>query len=253
MIQANGRVTAPANSLLAALGEREFAEFKSCFVRVPLVRSQVLASHGQPVDHAYFVEQGVVSVVSEDVDDESGIQVAMIGREGAIGDVSFVGMRRPAFARTVVHIPGSALRITGQDLQRVLDACPALQAACAQFVQSLINQVIQNAAFNARRSLMERCARWLVMTHERIDGNELWVTHENLSAMLGMRRSGVTVAAAALQQAGLISTGRGRLTVLDRDGLDGVARGEKPEPAAARRLDSRIDVGRARPEHRDYA
>ena len=227
MTQHANRAAAPMNHLLASLGERDFDEFRSCFVRVPLVRNQVLASHGQPIDHAFFIEQGVVSVVSEDADGENGIQVAMIGREGVVGDASFVGMRRPAFARTVVHIPGAAYRVTAADLHRVLDASPALQAACGRFVQLLVNQVIQNAAFNARRSLMERCARWLVMTHERIDGNELWITHENLSEMLGMRRSGVTVAAASLQQAGLISTGRGRVTVLDRAGLDGVANGKK--------------------------
>ncbi len=224
---------APLNNLLASIPAAEIEPFRSSFVRVPLVRDQVLADHGQPVDHAYFIERGVVSIVSEDIDGEGGIQVAMIGREGVVGDFSMVDMRHPAFARAVVHIPGSALRLTGADLHRVLQSSPTLRAACARFVQSLIGQVMQSAAFNARRSLMERCARWLVMTHERIDGNELWVTHESLSAMLGMRRSGVTVAAAALQQAGLIRTGRGRVMVLDRDGLHGVANGRIPIPQAA--------------------
>ena len=223
---------APLNKLLASIPASEIESFQSCFVRVPLVRDQVLADHGQPVDHAYFIERGVVSIVSEDDGDEEGIQVAMIGREGVVGDFSLVDMRQPAFARAVVHIPGSALRLTGSDLQRVLEVSPNLRAACGRFVQSLIGQVMQSAAFNARRSLMERCARWLVMTHERIDGNELWVTHESLSAMLGMRRSGVTVAAAALQQAGLIRTGRGRVMVLDREGLHGVANGVTQLPAA---------------------
>ncbi len=225
MSQLNHTPFAPLNKLLASVPAAEVEPFRGLFVRVPLVRDQVLADLGQPVDHAYFIERGVVSIVSENADGEDGIQVAMIGREGVVGDFSLVDMRHPAFARAVVHIPGSALRLTGADLHRVLQSSPALRAACGRFVQSLIGQVMQSAAFNARRSLMERCARWLVMTHERIDGNELWVTHESLSAMLGMRRSGVTVAAAALQQAGLIRTGRGRVMVLDRDGLNGVANG----------------------------
>ena len=102
---------------------------------------------------------------------------------------------------------------------------PTLFAACARFVHSLMAQVMQTAACNARRSIAERCARWLVMTHERVEGNEVRVTHEALSSMLGMRRSGVTVAAAALQQAGLIRTGRGRFVVVDLPGLQNVAQG----------------------------
>lgn len=222
------QTSAPRNRLLASLPARDLDQLRACLVRVPLVRDQLLADHGHPIDYAYFIEHGVVSVVSEPMDGEDGVQVAMIGREGMVGDLALVDMRHPACARAVVHMPGTALRITGADLRRATERSPALRAACATFVQSLVSQVMQTAACNARRSLAERCARWLVMALERVEGNELRVTHEALSAMLGMRRSGVTLAAAALQQAGLIRTGRGRITVLDAARLRLVAQGTGP-------------------------
>lgn len=221
----NDHASASFNKLLASLPPHEMEVLRPCLVRVPLVRDQMLAEHGQPVDHAFFIERGVVSVISEPVDGEDGIQVAMIGREGMVGDLALVDVRHSACARVVVHIPGTALRIAGSDLRRAMGSSPALFAGCARFVHSLMAQVMQTAACNARRSIAERCARWLVMTHERIDGNEVRVTHEALSSMLGMRRSGVTVAAAALQQAGLIRTGRGRFVVVDLPGLHNVAQG----------------------------
>lgn len=223
----------PLNTMLASLSSRDLDQFRACLFRVPLARDQVLAQHDQPIDHAFFIERGVVSVVSQPMYGEDGVQVAMIGREGMVGDLTLVDMRHSACARVVVHLPGSALRISGADLRRAIERSPALHSACATFVQSLIAQVMQTAACNARRSLAERCARWLVMTLERVDGNEIKVTHEALSAMLGMRRSGVTVAAAMLQQAGLIRTGRGRFTVLDRAGLREVAQGTGPSLQAA--------------------
>ena len=229
-------VSVSSNKLLASLPAHDMEQLRPCLVRVPLVRDQMLADHGQPVDHAFFIERGVVSVISEPVDGEDGIQVAMIGREGMVGDLALVDVRHSACARVVVHIPGTALRIAGSDLRRAMAASPALFAACADFVRALMAQVMQTAACNARRSIAERCARWLVMTHERVDGNEVRVTHEALSAMLGMRRSGVTVAAAALQQAGLIRTGRGRFVVVDLPGLRSVAQGAAvpPQPALER-------------------
>ncbi len=222
------QTSALLNSLLASLPPHELDQFQACFVRVPLVRDQMLAEHGQPIDHAFFIEHGVVSVISEAMDGEAGVQVAMIGREGVVGDLSLADMRHSVCGRVVVHIAGSALRIATGDLRRAFERSPALQSACARFVQSLVTQIMQTAACNARRSLAERCARWLVMTHERVDGNEVRVTHEALSEMLGMRRCGVTVAAAALQQAGLIRTGRGRFVILDRAGLQDVAQGGGP-------------------------
>lgn len=247
MALASDYLSTPLNKLLASLPPREFEQFKASLVRVSLVRDQVLSEHGQPVDYAYFIERGVVSVLSGPADGEDSIQVAMVGREGLAGDLSLVDMRHAACGQARVHVPGIALRISSENLRRAIARSPALQTACARFVQSLMMQVMQTAVCNARRSLTERCARWLVMTHERIDGNEIFVTHEALSALLGMHRPGVTVAAAALQHAGLIRTGRSRFTVLDRVGLYEVAQGAVPtiRPMAPR---NRANVAQRRPQ-----
>ena len=244
------QVAARQNRLLAAVPSREIETFRACFVRVQLARGQVLAERGQPMDHILFIEHGAVSVVADCADGENGVQVAMIGREGMVGGLSLLGLQHPVFGKAVMQIPGTALRVGTQDLRRAVERSPALDEACTRFTQSLVDQVVQTAACNARRSLVERCARWLVMAHDRVEGDELRVTHETLSALLGVRRAGVTVAAATLQQAGLIRASRGRITVLDRAGLHGVARGVAPVavPAPHARPD-RARGDRLRPEH----
>ena len=224
------------NQLLAAVPPRELDPLRACFARVQLARGQVLAERDQPTDHALFIEHGVVSIVADCDGGGDGVQVAMIGREGAVGGLSPLGSRHHAFGKAVVQMPGAALRVAAPDLRRALERSPALDEAYARFAHALVDQVVQTAACNARRSLVERCARWLVIAHDRVEGDELRVTHEALSAMLGVRRAGVTVAAAALQQAGLIRASRGRISVLDRAGLQGVARGAglpAAPPAAA--------------------
>lgn len=243
MALAIDQLSAPLNNLLASLPLHEFEQFKACLVRVSFVRGQVLIEHNQPVDYAYFIERGVVLLLSEPSEEEESIQVAMVGREGLVGDLSLVDMRHAACGHVRVHTPGEALRISKDNLRQAIGRSPALRAACANFVHSLITQVMQTAACNARRNLTERCARWLVMMHERVEGDEVWVTHEALSAMLGMHRPGVTVAASALQQAGLIRTGRSRFTVLNRAGLHDVARGGTP---AARTLPLRTNASAAK-------
>ena len=213
------------NQVLASMPAQELEQLRSCVLRVPLVSDQVLADYGQYDDHAFFIERGVVSFFSEPLDGEDGIQVAMVGREGMIGGWLLMNSRHVARVRVVVHVPGTAFRVSGSDLRQAVERSPVLRDACECFAQSLTTQIMQTATCNARRSLVERCARWLVMTRERLDGDEIRVTHESLSAMLGMRRSGVTVAAAVLQQAGLIRTGRGRFIVLDLARLRSIARG----------------------------
>lgn len=225
MLPSAHQVLPPRNHLLASLPSCDLASFRACLIRVPLVCDQLLADHGLPVDYAYFIERGIVSIFSAPEGDEDGVQVAMIGREGLVGDLALVDVRHPARARALVHTPGSALRISGADLRRAIERSPALRSVCADYVQSMVAQIMQTAASNARRSLSERCARWLSMTLDRIEGNEVRVTHDALSCLLGMRRSGVTLAAGTLQEAGLIRTGRGRITVLDPARLRAVSLG----------------------------
>ncbi len=124
-----------------------------------------------------------------------------------------------------MQIPGQAMRISATRLRLCLADCPALRQLSHRFIQSLTRQIMTIAACNARNTLTERCVTWLLMADERIGGGDLIVTHEALATMLGLRRSGVTMATAALQKAGLIRTSRGRIRVLDRAGLEAIAGG----------------------------
>lgn len=223
---------ARCNDVLASVAPSDLEKLRACLVPVTLVRRQVLVELGQPADHIYFLERGVVSVLIKARSGEEGVEIAMIGREGMVGDLAFGAARQPACTRVVVHIPGTALRVVTGDLHRAIESSPALYRACKRSIRSVMEQVMQTASCNTRLSLFERLARWLVMTHDRVDGGDVPVTHEALSVMLGIGRPSITVAAAALQKAGLIRVGRGHITILDRADLAKVAQGVPPLPSA---------------------
>ncbi len=208
------------NRLLAGLPLAELDPLKPYLYRVRLVNGQVLIERGQAAEHVFFIENGIVLLKTETETSRPGVQVAMIGNEGMVGGLALLGGDSMAFASAITQIPGIALRIPVVELRRCFDDSPVLREACLRFVQSLTRQIMSSAASNASNTLVERCVHWLLMAHDRVDGDDLPVTHEALSAMLGVRRSGVTVATAALQQAGLIRATRGRIRILDRAGLE---------------------------------
>jgi CRP-like cAMP-binding protein len=212
------------NAILAGLPPEEFSRLRPLLTRMRLVPDQRLIESGQATEHVFFIEEGIASLMAETEDGSPGVQVAMIGREGLVGGLALLG-GSASYGCTVVQVPGPALRITVANLLRCFEACPALRGACLQYVQALTRQVMSNAVSNVRHTLAERCVRWLLMAHDRMEEDDLPVTHEALSAMLGVRRSGVTVATTALQGAGLIRTRRGHIRVLDRPGLEAVVSG----------------------------
>ncbi len=223
-----------ANRLLAGLPMAELDQLCRHLAPVRLVRGQVLIERGQAAEHVFFIENGIATLLAQADADKAAVQVAMIGREGMVGGLALLDGASPPCARAVMQVPGGALRIPVAHLRRIMDASPAVRDAAMRFVQSLTRQVMQAAAWNASRTLRERCVHWLLMAHERVDGDDLPVTHEALSALLGVRRSGVTVAAAALQEEGLVRTSRGRVRILDRAGLEAlVADGALRERLAA--------------------
>jgi CRP-like cAMP-binding protein len=122
--------------------------------------------------------------------------------------------------RAVTQIPGSAYRLPAAELRRIAPAGSALHDLLMRYTQAVLSQVAQTAACNSSHMVEQRCARWLLMTHDRVDGDEFPLTHEFLSHMLGVRRSGVTVAMRALKEAGLVRYTRGRVIVADRAGLE---------------------------------
>lgn len=213
------------NRLLATLPPAELDMLRPFMTRVRLVADQVLIEHGRPAEHVYFVEDGLASLVAETEYGRSGVQVAMIGREGMVGGLALLDSESAAYAAAVMHIPGPALRISTAHLRQCLENSAVLRETTLRFVQSMTRQVMSIAASNARNSLAERCVFWLLMAHDRVEGDDLRVTQQALSVMLGVRRSGVTVATAALQKAGLIRSSRGHIRIVDRPGLEALARG----------------------------
>jgi CRP-like cAMP-binding protein len=222
-----------SNHLLSRLPQAELEQIRAHLTRVRLVGDQALLERGRPPEHAFFIEEGMASLVAETEPGQGTVQVAMIGREGMVGALALLAPESPAFSNAVMQIPGPALRIATPRLRACMETCPELRSACLRFAQTLAHQVMATAARNARNTLAERCVSWLLMAHERLDGDDLPVTHEALSSMLGVRRSGVTVATAALQRAGLIRTGRGRIRVTDRAGLEAIANGRLSPRARA--------------------
>ncbi len=207
------------NHILAGLPEEEFRLVRPHLTPVRLVPAQVLVEHDEAVEHVFFVEEGIVSVIDASRSGQS-VQVAMIGREGLVGCQALLCREEPAFVSCITQNPGPALRIRLGELDDLIKQCPTLHRLCMAAIDALLRQSMQTAACNARNTLAQRCIRWLLMVHDRMEGDDLAITHEALSIMLGVRRSGITVVASGLQDAGLVRVNRGRITILDRAGLE---------------------------------
>jgi CRP-like cAMP-binding protein len=210
------------NNLLAALAPADLAHLRPRLERVPLRRRQVLQERNVPLCHAYFLESGAASLLSRTGQGESALEVGLLGRADLAGTPIVLGTGRSPH-RCVVQVPGEALRIGAEDLRDAMRESPALQGLLLAYVQTALVQSSQIAACNARHSLRERLARWLLVAHDRLGTAELPLTHLALGRALGVRRAGVTTAMGALEEAGLVRKGRGRILLLDRSGLEAEA------------------------------
>ena len=209
---------AGGNRLLAAVPAEELDRLRPELEEVDLAFKQELYGPDRPVRHAYFPHRGVCSVV-EDLEDGAAVEVATVGHEGFVGVSLLLGGGAMA-GRCFVQVPGTATRIRAAAFPEAMRACPGLHRLLLRYTQALLSQVARSAACNRAHSIEERCARWMLMTHDRVDGDESFpLTQEFLAQMLGVRRSGVTVAAGMLQKAGLIRYSRGLVRVVDREGL----------------------------------
>ncbi|HYK50640.1 MAG TPA: Crp/Fnr family transcriptional regulator [Terriglobales bacterium] len=194
------------------------------FPKLELVRlklHQVIHEAGEIIKSGYFVNAGVMSVIVVQRDGKT-IEVGLIGTEGFVGLPLLVGYRTSP-TRVVTQGDGSAYRCDAGTLKELLRACPVLQEKLHRFSQQLGMQTTQIAACNRLHDVEERLARWILMTQDRIGSDQLPLTQEFLSQMLGTRRSSVTVAAGILQKAGLISYTRGKVTIKDRRKLEEAA------------------------------
>lgn len=211
------------NTLLSSMPADELDRLRPRLTRVQLVHGQILHEHGERIEQVFFVEQGIVSMIAEAHGISSGVEVGVIGREGVVGAAAVFGPAAISFNRAMVQVPGHGFRISAHDLRDALDGYESLRDGINRSFQMALAQSSQTAACNSRHTLPERCARWLLMAHDRVDGDELPLTQEFLAIMLAVRRSGVTVAMGTLQQAGLIQHSRGRVTILNRVGLEEAA------------------------------
>jgi CRP-like cAMP-binding protein len=188
---------------------------------VAIEQRQTIHAAGAPIEYVYFPITGFVSLIAS-LADGVAVEVGLIGSEGLVGTSVLLGSKI-ASNEAFVQQRGTALRIPTHPLLDAVDGDSALRQRLLRYAQALSFQIAQSAACNARHVVEERCARWLLAAHDRVDGNELLLTHEFLGIMLGVRRAGVTVAAASLQRAGLIRYRQGRVTILDRAGLEAAA------------------------------
>jgi len=210
------------NLLLAAIPQEEGLErFFSDLHPVSLSLRQVLHEVGAPLEDVYFIEQGVASVLTN-MADGSTIEVGMIGMEGMVGVPALLGGRTSA-QRVIVQIPGTALCMNAAPCKAAFDQSEAVRRVVLRFTEAILNLSAQTAACNRLHSIEQRCARWLLMAIDRVQSDEIPLTHEFLSSMLGVRRAGVTITAGELQSSGLIRYHRGLLTIVDRDGLEATA------------------------------
>ncbi len=207
------------NELLAALSAQDTELLHPHLQRVTLVMGQVLHEAGNRFEDVYFVEDGLVSLTA-DTGDNGLVEVGMTGRDGLVGAAVLLDSEAVSVHRAVVQVPGHAMRIRVLAFVEAVAQSSALRDRCLRYLQVTMVQTSQSAACNARHELPERLARWLLMTRDRVDSDELPMTQEFLSFMLGVRRAGVSVVTSALQAQGLIQQSRGRITVLDRAGLE---------------------------------
>ncbi|MBV9438366.1 MAG: Crp/Fnr family transcriptional regulator [Candidatus Eremiobacteraeota bacterium] len=208
----------PDNELLRALPRDVRQRYADRFERFHLALGETIYQPGARVDVHVFPIDAVVSVVTV-LQDGTQIEVITVGREGLTGAQALLD-RAPAVALTYCQVPGDAYRIPSDMLTTLCREDADVRSLVERYLSANIDVMAQSIACNRLHYVNERCARWLLMTHDRVGRDEFPLTHQILATMLGVRRAGVSIAAAALQEAGFIRYSRGRFTVVDRDGLE---------------------------------
>lgn len=211
------------NEILAALPPIELHRLRPHLTRGRMVSGQSLHDAGESIQQVFFFEEGFASLVAIADEGSHGVEVGVVGRDSVVGLGAAFSAGATSYTHSLVQLAGIAYRMPASVLRAAVPDCPVLFALLLRSYESLIAQSAQTVACNSRHVLTQRCARWLLVAHDRADSNELLLTQEFLSIMLAVRRSGVTVAVATLGNAGLIRTTRGRVFIADRAGLEKAA------------------------------
>ncbi len=206
------------NALLRALPASDYNRVSSRLELVAMPQKMIVGEPGEPPTHVYFPQTGSISMVTR-LKRGIAVETALVGPEGfyGIGVLLGTGIQ---LDHAMSQIPGTSRRMSAADFAESLKSSAPLKALLLRYVHALFAQAAQASACNSTHSILERCARWLLMSHDRAGADELRLTQRFLSEMLGVRRAGVTIAAGILQEAGLIQYRRGRVTILNRKGLE---------------------------------
>lgn len=210
------------NLLIQAMTPGDLAALQPYLERVDIVWGQVLAEANQPVEHCYFPEDGIVSLTAN-VASGGVTEVGIVGREGVTGISTFLGSDRSPI-QTFVQVDGTtALRIATGHLTNVMKQSETLQNLLLRYVQTFLLQSAYSTIANAHHQIETRLARWLLMCHDRVIGDEIRLTHKFMSMMIGAQRTGVTHCLHILEGSGMIKSRRVRVEVVDRAGLEELA------------------------------
>lgn len=243
-----------ANRILRVLPQAEFNEVARHLELMRFPMGRIVHESGQEMNHVYFPNHGVLSMLTV-LENGDLVEIATVGNEGMADLSVFLGLR-VSNSRLLVQIPGDTMRMERDAFLYLVGRLDGLRIALGHFMVAMFTLVSQSAACNRLHPIEERAARWLLMTHDRVDSDSFPITHDFLASMLGVRRPSVTVAAGMLQKAGFIRYSRGRMTILDRGGLEasacecyGIVRaqfdempGGEPWQSGARRLSSGLDA-----------
>jgi CRP-like cAMP-binding protein len=206
------------NHLLAALPDAERQRWLPQLERVEMPLGRVLYESGGTLSHVYFPTTAIVSLLYV-MENGASAEIAVVGNEGIVGISLFMGGESTS-SRAVVQSAGLGFQLNAQTMKDEFDRAGNVLHLLLRYTQALITQMAQTAVCNRHHSLDQQLCRWLLLSLDRLQGNELLMTQELIANMLGVRREGVTEGALKLQQAGLIRYARGHISVLDRPGLE---------------------------------
>jgi CRP-like cAMP-binding protein len=209
------------NRLLSALLPEVSQRFFSDLHPISLPLRHVIQAAAGPLDHVYFIESGVASILTTMVNGAS-IEVGMIGTEGLVGVSALFGAEISS-QNVIMQVPGTALRMNTARCRDAFNQSAEVRKVILRFADSIFNVSAQTAACNRLHSIEQRCARWLLMARTRHPSDIIPMTHEFLASMLGVRRAGVSETAGELQRSGLIRYHHGKVTIVDREGLEAAA------------------------------
>jgi CRP-like cAMP-binding protein len=211
-------VSSERNQLLQALSPESYERIHPHLESVHLHSGQILWEPDAFIRSVYFPRTCVLSLIVR-LEQEAPVEAATIGNEGMLGVPVALGATSTS-VQALAQVPGDAARLPTAALREMLTHDAGFASIAFRYAQVLLEQTSQSVACNRRHSMEERCARWLLMTHDRVGKDHFSLTHEFLAFMLGVRRASVTVAAGMLQQAGFIRYSRGKITIVDRARLE---------------------------------